>query len=429
MRRGPQAQPARLVIALSVAAVLAVFLLYTSIAGGGTPVALAERARRHDEQGGRSAGACRPGARATRTPAASVSASATSGAKRPPCRSSTRARCRTVPRRAATSSSRAGSRTALRRRRGHAGDEVPVEVHAEAKRHRSSWPSSVAPRSPSRSGSSLYALVAGAAAAHLRRRRLALSAQNALIAALRARPPSPRACCSPRSSATTSRSTTSPQHTSRELPTGYTISAFWGGQEGSLLLWLLVLTGLLGRPRCCSSAAARATSSRGSCRCSVPSPSFFALLLVAVASPFATQAAAATGRAQPEPPEPVHGRPPAAPLPRLRRPDRPVRVRDGRAALAPRGRALDRRDAPLDAVRVGVPRRRPAARRALGLRGGRLGRLLRLGSRRERGADALARGDGVPALGDDPGEARDAAGLEHGARRARVLRSRSSARS
>ncbi|MGZ4314586.1 MAG: cytochrome c maturation protein CcmE domain-containing protein [Gaiellaceae bacterium] len=34
-RRG---SPARLVIALSVAAVLAVFLLYTSIAGGGTPV-------------------------------------------------------------------------------------------------------------------------------------------------------------------------------------------------------------------------------------------------------------------------------------------------------------------------------------------------------------------------------------------------------
>ena len=29
--------PARLVVALSVAAVLAVFLLYTSIAGGGTP--------------------------------------------------------------------------------------------------------------------------------------------------------------------------------------------------------------------------------------------------------------------------------------------------------------------------------------------------------------------------------------------------------
>ena len=42
--------PARLVIALSVAAVLAVFLLYTSIAGGGTPtVAPSELGARTDE--------------------------------------------------------------------------------------------------------------------------------------------------------------------------------------------------------------------------------------------------------------------------------------------------------------------------------------------------------------------------------------------
>src|SRR5205085_41134 len=32
-------------------------------------------------------------------------------------------------------------------------------------------------------------------------------------------------------------------HTSRKLPTVYRITAFWGGQEGSLLLWLLILTG------------------------------------------------------------------------------------------------------------------------------------------------------------------------------------------
>src|SRR5918911_4208343 len=32
-------------------------------------------------------------------------------------------------------------------------------------------------------------------------------------------------------------------HTSRKLPGLYTFSAFWGGQEGSLLLWLLILTG------------------------------------------------------------------------------------------------------------------------------------------------------------------------------------------
>jgi cytochrome c-type biogenesis protein CcmE len=42
--------PARLVIALSIAAVLAVFLLYTSIAGGGTPsVAPSELRGRGDE--------------------------------------------------------------------------------------------------------------------------------------------------------------------------------------------------------------------------------------------------------------------------------------------------------------------------------------------------------------------------------------------
>src|ERR687888_596387 len=33
------------------------------------------------------------------------------------------------------------------------------------------------------------------------------------------------------------------EHISRKLPLGYALAAFWGGQEGSLLLWLLVLTG------------------------------------------------------------------------------------------------------------------------------------------------------------------------------------------
>ena len=83
-------------------------------------------------------------------------------------------------------------------------------------------------------------------------------------------------------------------------------------------------------------------------------------------------------------------------------------------------RWLDR-DAPLDALRVGRARDRPAARQPLGVRRGRLGRLLRLGSCRERGAHAVARGDGVPALRDDPGEARDAEGLERAPRDPRVL--------
>ena len=46
------------------------------------------------------------------------------------------------------------------------------------------------------------------------------------------------------------------------------------------------------------------------------------------------------------------------------------------------------------------------------LRGAGLGRLLGLGRGRERGPDAVAGRDRLPALGDGPGEARDAAGLE-----------------
>jgi cytochrome c-type biogenesis protein CcmF len=84
-------------------------------------------------------------------------------------------------------------------------------------------------------------------------------------------------------------------HTSRELPTGYTISAFWGGQEGSLLLWLLTLTGY---------AAAAVLLNRRSARDLVAwvvpvlggVAVFFAFLVVAVASPFATQVAPLDGR-------------------------------------------------------------------------------------------------------------------------------------
>ena len=126
-------------------------------------------------------------------------------------------------------------------------------------------------------------------------------------------------------------------------------------------------------------------------------------------------------RAQPEPPEPVHGRPPGLPLSRVRRPRGAVRLRDGSAPLRPDRRTVDRRHAPLDDRRLDRPRHRPAARRALGIRGGGVGRLLRLGPRRERGAHSVARRDRVPALGDDPGEAGDAPRLERDAREPRVL--------
>src|SRR5213083_2903960 len=91
----------------------------------------------------------------------------------------------------------------------------------------------------------LYALVAGSYAAWKRRRRLALSAQNALLAAF----PVTLVAAIVLLVALGRRDMTFVyvwQHTSHKLPLGYALSAFWGGQEGSLLLWLLVLTGYAG---------------------------------------------------------------------------------------------------------------------------------------------------------------------------------------
>src|SRR5919198_1094969 len=139
----------------------------------------------------------------------------------------------------------------------------------------------------------VYALVAGGYAAWKGRRRLALSAQNALLAAFVATGVAAVVLL-----AALARHDFSLQyvadHTSRELPLGYTLTAFWGGQEGSLLLWLLVLCGY--------SVAAVLTARRAGREVLawvVPTlglvGTFFALLLVFVASPFATQVAPADG--------------------------------------------------------------------------------------------------------------------------------------
>ena len=91
-------------------------------------------------------------------------------------------------------------------------------------------------------GLSGYALLAGAYAAHRGRRRLAASAQNALVTAFAATVVASGVLLA----ALLRRDfsfTYVYEHTSRELLDRYAVSAFWGGQEGSLLLWLLVLTG------------------------------------------------------------------------------------------------------------------------------------------------------------------------------------------
>src|SRR6184192_1451252 len=139
----------------------------------------------------------------------------------------------------------------------------------------------------------VYATVAGSLAAWKRRRRLAASAQNALIAAFGA-----SAVAAAVLLAALARHDFSFQyvadHTSRELPLRYSLTAFWGGQEGSLLLWLLVLCGY--------SAAAVLTTrrvARDLLAWTVPVlaavGTFFAFMLVFVSSPFATQHAPADG--------------------------------------------------------------------------------------------------------------------------------------
>ncbi|HSK16767.1 MAG TPA: heme lyase CcmF/NrfE family subunit [Gaiellaceae bacterium] len=139
----------------------------------------------------------------------------------------------------------------------------------------------------------LYAAIAGGYAAWRGRRRLLDSAANALYASLGA-----TAVASLVLLAALARRDFSFEYvarsTSRELPLRYSLSAFWSGQAGSLLLWLLVLVG---------AASAAIALNRRLVREVLPwtipvvagVAAFFAFLVVAVASPFATQAAPADG--------------------------------------------------------------------------------------------------------------------------------------
>jgi cytochrome c-type biogenesis protein CcmF len=137
-----------------------------------------------------------------------------------------------------------------------------------------------------------YALLAGSYAAWRKRRRLALSAQNALLAAF----PATLAAAIVLLVALARRDLTFSYvaaHTSHHLPLPYALSAFWGGQEGSLLLWLLVLTGYAGL------AVSLNRRSRELMAWTVPVfgliAVFFSFMLCFVSSPFHVQPAPADG--------------------------------------------------------------------------------------------------------------------------------------
>jgi cytochrome c-type biogenesis protein CcmF len=142
-------------------------------------------------------------------------------------------------------------------------------------------------------GLAVYALLAGAYSAHQGRRRLSDSARNALLACF---------ATTVIASAILVQAlvrhdfsfTYVASHTNRTLPTVYALSAFWGGQEGSLLMWLLILTGyatlaiLLNR-KLLRDLVAWVVPVIGGIA------TFFSFVLVFVASPFDTQTAPLDG--------------------------------------------------------------------------------------------------------------------------------------
>jgi cytochrome c-type biogenesis protein CcmF len=139
----------------------------------------------------------------------------------------------------------------------------------------------------------LYAAVVGAYGAIKGRRQLSDSARNAFIAAF--------GCCLVASGVLFAGFLSDDfslryvsEHSSRALPAQYAFTALWSGQEGSLLLWVLVLTGM---------GTAALLLNRRLVRDVLPwtAPilggvaAFFLVVLVFIATPFATVAEPADG--------------------------------------------------------------------------------------------------------------------------------------
>jgi len=139
----------------------------------------------------------------------------------------------------------------------------------------------------------LYAAIGGGLGAYTRRRRLVDSARNALYAAFGATAVAAIVLLNAFRTRDFSFAYVA-EHSSKALPFPYVYTAFWGGQAGSLLLWLLVLTAL---------GSAAVVFNRRLVTEVLPwtvpvlgaVASFFAVLLVFVVSPFTTQVAPTDG--------------------------------------------------------------------------------------------------------------------------------------
>ena len=211
----------------------------------------------------------------------------------------------------------------------------------------------------------------------------------------------------------------------RATPGLYTFTAAWAALEGSILLWAMLLSVYVAvitwrfRDRARDPLVAWATLIQYAVLLF-----FFALMLFS-ANPFTRPAGDDPLRRRgPESAaaEPSARRdPPAVPLHGLRRLRDPVLVRARRADHGPLRRGLVGGRSAHDARLVGVPHDRHRARCVVELLGAGLGRLLGLGSGRERVAAAVAHRDGVHPLRHGAGTAGDVAGLEPVARTRDVL--------
>jgi hypothetical protein len=151
-------------------------------------------------------------------------------------------------------------------------------------------------------------------------------------------------------------------------------------------------------------AALRGARARGARRGELRLPAVYAGNLQSV--PPARPAGARRTRSQSDPAGPGTGSAPADSLHRLCRLRRRVCVRLRRDARRTTGPGLGALDAPLDDRRVVIPHLRHRARQLLGVLRARLGRLLVLGSGRERLVHAVAGGHRPGALAGGHGQAR-----------------------
>ena len=211
-------------------------------------------------------------------------------------------------------------------------------------------------------------------------------------------------------------------HSNRAMSIIYKITAWWGGQEGSLLFWSWILS---------SYSAVVVYTNRRKFRDMMPivvailmtTLAFFVGMISFVASPFQVLMA---GRGVIQAPDgnglsPLsavvdNGHSSSDAVSRLCRLHCAICFCHGFADHEAAGRRLDPYDAPLGNRYLAIPKYWCLARYVLGIYGARMGWLLGLGPGRERFIDALDYGYGFSAFGDDAGKKGNDEGLEYGAR-------------